>query len=94
MYVPYERNKYTYDVSGPNVKMQPGLIAHLHVRSKFKGGYKLHQAEVKNYEFALMISKQSYTDLKEYWDYQRLLEYNKEKLKDKLQRVEGKVFSI
>ena len=42
---------------------------------------------------ALMISKQSYIDLKEYWDYQRLLEYNKEKLKDKLQRVEGKVFS-
>ena len=42
---------------------------------------------------ALMISKQSYTDLKEYWDYQRLLEYNKEKLKDKLQRVEGRVFS-
>jgi hypothetical protein len=40
-----------------------------------------------------MISKQSYTDLKEYWDYQRLLEYNKEKLRDKLQRVEGKVFS-
>ena len=31
---------------------------------------------------ALMISKQSYTDLKEYWDYQRLLEYNKEKLKN------------
>ena len=42
---------------------------------------------------ALMISKQSYIDLKEYWDYQRLLEYNKEKLKDKLQRVEGRVFS-
>ena len=42
---------------------------------------------------ALMISKQSYTDLKEYWDYQRLLEYNREKIRDKLERVEGKVFS-
>ena len=42
---------------------------------------------------ALMISKQSYKDLKEYWDYQRLLEYNREKIKDKLERVEGRVFS-
>lgn len=40
-----------------------------------------------------MISKQSYKDLKEYWDYQRLLEYNREKIKDKLKRVEGRVFS-
>jgi|TARA_B100001939_G_C16735114_1_gene527257 hypothetical protein len=40
-----------------------------------------------------MISKQSYKDLKEYWDYQRLLEYNREKIKDKLERVEGRVFS-
>ena len=42
---------------------------------------------------ALMISKQSYKDLKEYWDYQRLLEYNREKIKNKLERVEGRVFS-
>ena len=48
MYVPYERNKYTYDVSGPNVKNAAWAnTAHLHVRSKFKGGYKLHQSEVK-----------------------------------------------
>ena len=48
MYVPYERNKYTYDVSGPNVKNAAWAnTGHLHVRSKFKGGYKLHQAEVK-----------------------------------------------
>jgi len=40
-----------------------------------------------------MITKKDYTDKKEYWDYQRLLEYNKEKLKDKLDRVEGRVFS-
>jgi len=27
-----------------------------------------------------MISKANYNDLKEYWDYQRLLEYNREKV--------------
>ena len=42
---------------------------------------------------ALMISKQSYTDLKEYWDYQRLLEYNREILKNRLEKVEGRVFN-
>ena len=40
-----------------------------------------------------MISKKAYTDLKEYWDYQRLLEYNREKLKDKLKVIQGKVFN-
>ena len=33
---------------------------------------------------SITISKQSYTDLKEYWDYQRLLEYNRELLKTKI----------
>ena len=48
MYVPYERNKYTYEVSGPNAENAAWTNeAFLHVRSKFKGGYKLHQAEVK-----------------------------------------------
>ena len=48
MYVPYERNKYTYEVSGPNAENAAwSNTAFLHVRSKFKGGYKLHQAEVK-----------------------------------------------
>ena len=48
MYVPYERNKYTYDISGPNPTNAAWSNAgFLHVRSKFKGGYKLHQAEVK-----------------------------------------------
>ena len=42
---------------------------------------------------ALMISKQSYIDLKEYWDYQRLLEYNREVLKKRLKKVEGRVFN-
>ena len=41
----------------------------------------------------LMITKKAYTDLKEYWDYQRLLEYNREKLKDKLKVIQGKVFN-
>ena len=41
----------------------------------------------------LMISKQSYTDLKEYWDYQRLLEYNREVSKKRLKKVEGRVFN-
>jgi len=48
MYVPYERNKYTYDISGPNDEnAQWSNESFIHVRSKFKGGYKLHQAEVK-----------------------------------------------
>tara|TARA_A100001201_G_C4071035_1_gene195809 strand:- start:26 stop:763 length:738 start_codon:yes stop_codon:yes gene_type:complete len=48
MYVPYERNKYTYDVSGPNVENASWANeAFLHVRSKFKGGYKLHQNEIR-----------------------------------------------
>ena len=48
MYVPFERNKYTYDISGPNsTNAAWSNESFLHVRSKFKGGYKLHQAEVK-----------------------------------------------
>ena len=33
---------------------------------------------------ALMITKTDYEDKKEYWDYQRLLEFNKEALKHRL----------
>tara|TARA_B100000424_G_C22900194_1_gene478762 strand:+ start:567 stop:1304 length:738 start_codon:yes stop_codon:yes gene_type:complete len=48
MYVPYERNKYTYDVSGPNEQNSKWAnTSFAYVRTKFKGGYKLHQAEVK-----------------------------------------------
>ena len=48
MYVPYERNKYTYDISGPNAENAAWTNeSFLHVKTKFKGGYKLHQAEVK-----------------------------------------------
>ena len=48
MYVPYERNKYTYDVSGPNEQNAKwNNESFLQVRTKFKGGYKLHQAKVK-----------------------------------------------
>ena len=34
-----------------------------------------------------MISKSSYTEMKEYWDYQRKIEYNKEQILDQLQHV-------
>ena len=41
----------------------------------------------------MAISKQSYTDLKEYWDYQRLLEYNRELLKKRLSKVNDTVYA-
>ena len=41
----------------------------------------------------MAISKKSYEDLKEYWDYQRLLEYNKELLKHRLKNVQRTAFS-
>ena len=40
-----------------------------------------------------MITKQSYKDLKEYWDYQRLIEYNKELLRKRLVESKVKIFS-
>ena len=40
----------------------------------------------------MAISKQSYTDLKEYWDYQRLLEYNRELLQQRLSKVNETVY--
>ena len=42
---------------------------------------------------SMAISKQSYTDLKEYWDYQRLLEYNRELLKQRLSKVNDTVYA-
>jgi|SRR5210317_2236520 len=42
---------------------------------------------------SMAISKESYKDLKEYWDYQRLVEYNKELLKKRLVETKIKVFS-
>lgn len=48
MYVPYERNKYTYEVSGPNKQNKNWTnISNAHIYTKFKGGYKLHQKKVK-----------------------------------------------
>ena len=41
----------------------------------------------------MAISKTSYKDLKEYWDYQRLLEYNREVLEKRLSRVETSIVS-
>ena len=34
-----------------------------------------------------MISKQEYRNLKEYYDYQRLREYNKEKLRERISHL-------
>lgn len=42
---------------------------------------------------SMAISKESYKNLKEYWDYQRLLEYNRELLKARLKQMQGSVFS-
>ena len=39
----------------------------------------------------MAISKASYKDLKEYWDYQRLLEYNREVLEKRLDRVQSSI---
>ena len=41
----------------------------------------------------MAITKASYKDLKEYWDYQRLLEYNRELIKYRLKKVQGNVFT-
>lgn len=38
------------------------------------------------------ITKQSYADLKEYWDFQRKVEYNKELLKRRLDNTRAKIF--
>jgi hypothetical protein len=40
----------------------------------------------------MSITKIDYEDKKEYWDYQRLLEYNRELLQKRLNRVDGKIF--
>ena len=39
------------------------------------------------------ISKADYEDKKEYWDYQRLLEFNRELLKQRLEKMQGSVFT-
>jgi len=42
---------------------------------------------------AMSITKIQYEDLKEYWDYQRKIEYNKEALKNMLNKFEGRVYN-
>tara|TARA_Y100000780_G_C13655464_1_gene406381 strand:+ start:681 stop:1067 length:387 start_codon:yes stop_codon:yes gene_type:complete len=39
-----------------------------------------------------MITKQSYEDLKPYWDFQRKKEYNKEKLEHLADKMQGQVY--
>ncbi len=41
----------------------------------------------------MAISKEDYFNLKEYWDYQRLLQYNREVLKQRLAKMQGSVFT-
>ncbi len=42
---------------------------------------------------SMAISKADYEDKKEYWDYQRLLEFNRELLKQRLAKMQGSVFT-
>ena len=41
----------------------------------------------------MAITKQSYKDLKEYWDYQRKVEYNKEVVHYMADKFEGRVYN-
>ena len=41
----------------------------------------------------MAISKQSYKDLKEYWDYQRKVEYNKEMVHFMAEMFKGRVYN-
>ena len=40
-----------------------------------------------------MITKESYKDLKEYWDYQRKIAYNKETVFNMANQFEGRVYN-
>jgi len=40
-----------------------------------------------------MITKKDYEDLKEYWDYQRKIEYNKEIVRTMADQFEGRIFN-
>tara|TARA_B100000029_G_scaffold289740_1_gene283421 strand:+ start:270 stop:632 length:363 start_codon:yes stop_codon:yes gene_type:complete len=41
----------------------------------------------------MAISRKDYEDLKEYWDFQRLIEYNKEKVQLMVKRTVGRVYN-
>ena len=41
----------------------------------------------------MAISQKDYNNLKEYWDYQRKIEYNKEKIYMMAERFEGRAFN-
>ena len=41
----------------------------------------------------MAISKQSYNELKEYWDYQRKVEYNKEMVYFMAEKFKGRVYN-
>ena len=39
------------------------------------------------------ITKESYQDLKEYWDFQRKIQFNKEKIKAFAEQFENRVYN-
>jgi hypothetical protein len=41
----------------------------------------------------MAITKESYKDLKEYWDYQRKIQYNKEIVMNMADEFEGRVYN-
>ena len=41
----------------------------------------------------MAISETSYKDQKEYWDYQRKIEYNKEQISNIVEKFEGRVYN-
>jgi len=41
----------------------------------------------------MAISEKSYNNLKEYWDYQRKVQYNKEQINAMADRFEGRVYN-
>ena len=51
--------------------------------------------EIQTYKLLdnMAISEKEYIDLKEYWDYQRKREYNKEQLRDSTEKMTGRLFT-
>ena len=42
---------------------------------------------------SMAITKESYKDLKEYWDYQRKVQYNKEVVQNMADQFQGRVYN-
>ncbi len=50
--------------------------------------------EIQTYKLSdnMAISEKEYINLKEYWDFQRKKEYNKEQLRDSTEKMTGRLF--